>query len=459
VVVLCGKGNNAGDGLVAGRYLAGWGAHVTAALVLGEALPGAAGEALRRFPGRRVAPEGLEAALGRADLIVDALFGVGLSRPPEGAAARAIALASAAGAPVLAVDVPSGVDADTGQVLRAAVRAARTVTLGGLKPGLLFEPGRSLAGTVEVADIGVPPDLRGAAARALEASDVRALLPVRAPDAHKRRVGTVLLVAGSRAMPGAACLAAEGAVHGGAGLVVVATPEPVVPSLVARVPEATTIPLPETDEGTLDEKAVDLLRPRLGELHAAAIGPGLSTHPAAVEAVRALVGVLEVPLVIDADAITALAGAPEVLRRRRAPTLLTPHAGELARLVGRPAAELERDRLRAAREAAAGLGATVLLKGPGTVVCSPEGEAFLTLPGGPALAQGGTGDVLTGLAAALLAQDAARPEPRGAAASAALAAWLHGRAGDRLAARLWPHPANASRLAAELADVLHEVAG
>ena len=460
VVVVCGKGNNAGDGLVAGRMLASWGASATAILLLGDEFAGAAASALERFPGRRAGPGALARELSRADLVIDAIFGVGLSRPPEGPAADAIAQLSGGSTPVLAVDVPSGVDADTGQVLGgAAVRAVATLTLGGLKPGLLFEPGRSLAGRVEVADIGVPEDLRGGSAWALEAPDVRASLPVRRASSNKRNVGTVLLVVGSRGLPGAAALAAGGSVHGGAGLTVVAAPESVVPTIIARVPEVTAIPLPETGDGTIDPKAIEVIRPRLKEFHVAAIGPGLSTHPATAELVRALVTGIDLPMLLDADALNALQGAGGLIGGRSAPTVVTPHARELSRLVEIEVDEIEAYRLGVARVASNRLGCVVLLKGPGTVIASPDGRAYLTRVGGPALAQGGTGDVLTGLTAALLAQEANLGSGRDPLLTTAVAAWIHGRAGDLAAERVGPHPANASKLIELLGEVVHEVAG
>lgn len=460
VVVVCGKGNNAGDGLVAGRWLTAWGAHATAVLLLGGDLKGAASRALEAFPGRVLTENALDRELSRSDLAIDAIFGVGLTRPPEGPAAGAIQRLVSATVPVVAVDLPSGVDSDTGaRVGDLAVRAVLTVTLGGLKPGLLFEPGRSAAGRVEIADIGVPEDLRGGTASALEASDVRALLPRRQASSNKRRVGTVLLVVGSRGLPGAAALTAGACVHGGAGLTVVAAPESVVPTIIGRVPEATAIPLPETGDGTVDPKAIELLRPRLGEFHVAALGPGLSTHPATMELIRALVGELELPLVLDADALTAFAGAPEIVARGSASKVLTPHTRELSRLVGRPDDEIEGDRLAAARDAAARLEAVVLLKGPGTVVAGRDGVSFLNPTGGPSLAQGGTGDVLTGLTAALLAQELQMGEGRSHLVTTAAAAWIHGRAGDLAAERYAPHPANASMLIELLPEVFHEVAG
>ena len=458
VVVVCGKGNNAGDGLVAGRRLAAWGAKVSAVMLLGPELKGAAGEALAAFPGRVLGAEALARELGRADLAIDAIFGVGLSRAPEGAAAPAIERLRSGR--VLAVDVPSGVDADTGRLVgELAVRAERTVTLGGLKPGLLFEPGRSAAGKVEVADIGVPEDLRSGSASVLERADVHAMLPRRKADSNKRRVGTVLLVVGSRGLPGAAALTAGACVHGGAGLTVVAAPESVLPTIIGRVPEVTAIPLPETGDGTADAKALELITPRLDEFHAVAIGPGLSVHPATADLIRALVATLELPTVLDADALTAFKGSAELLADGPGSKVLTPHTRELTRITGKTDDEIEADRLVAARDAAASLRSVVLLKGPGTVIAAPDGATFLNPTGGAGLAQGGTGDVLTGLTAALLAQAIVAGEGRSALETTALAAWIHGRAADLAAERYAPHPASASMLIELLPEVLHEVGG
>ena len=462
VVVVCGKGNNAGDGLVAGRILSSWGAACTAVLLGGDGFGGPALGAYERFPGRFAAPRDLERELGRADLAIDAIFGVGLSRAPEENAVfgSAVEALSRGDRPVLAIDLPSGIDADTGRVVGLrAVRARRTVALGGLKPGLLFEPGRSHAGVVEVADIGVPEQLRGATILALQDADVRAAVPSRRASANKREVGTVLLIVGSQGLPGAAALAAAGSVHGGAGLTIVAAPASVVPTIVARVPEVTAIALPETGDGTIDPKATELIRPRLKEFHVAALGPGLSTHPATAELVRALVTELDMPAVLDADALTALKGSADLIVARSKPTVLTPHTRELSRLLGVAVEAIDGDRLRAARDAADRLACVVLLKGPGTLIASPDATTYLNPTGGPALAQGGTGDVLTGLTAALIAQDLTSDEPRGPHLITAAAAWLHGRAGDRIWERTAPHPASPSMLIEELPRVLHEVAG
>ncbi len=458
VVVVCGKGNNAGDGLVAGRWLAEWGAHVTAVPALGGELHAAAEANRRRFPGRVVAFESLERELARAGVVIDALFGVGLSRPPDGQAARAIEAMNACGAPVVAIDVPSGMNSDTGQASGPVVRADGVVTLGGLKPGLCFA--QDVAGWIEVADIGVPTGLRHGAAVALEESDVRAILPVRPAGTNKRRAGNVLVIAGSRAMPGAAMLASAAAVHAGAGLTTLAASERVTAAALTRVPEITTIPLPESGEGTLDDKAVEAILARAGEFDAIAIGPGLSRHPAASDAVRAIIAgtaATGAPIVVDADAINAFAGDAVALRERGGFVVVTPHEGEASRLICVDAAEISGDRLHAAASVAQATGHAVLLKGPGTVITAPGGLTFVNTTGNRGLAQGGTGDVLTGVVAALLAQAGPDATDQERLAVVAAAAWLHGRVADMAAAIVAPHPANASMLIELLPKAIHQV--
>ncbi|MFA5890764.1 MAG: NAD(P)H-hydrate dehydratase [Actinomycetota bacterium] len=455
IVVVCGKGNNGGDGIVAGRFLTGWGAHVVVVPVAGPlaALPAAQ---LEGFRGRVCDSALLDRELARADLVIDAVLGVGLARAPEGPSAAAIEAIARATAPVLSIDVPSGIDADTGSVPGVAVRADVTVTLGGLKPGLLFVPGAVHAGRIQVAGIGVPVDLAGGSARALERSDVARALPRRAPGEHKRSAGTLLVVAGSTAMPGAAALVVSAGMHTGAGLTVLCAPEAACRAAVTRTPEVTTIPL---SSDTFDASAVEAICARASEFHAVAVGPGLTTQPQAVAAVRELLARLDIPVVLDADGLGVFAGdLAGPARARSAPVVLTPHAGELARLSGQSASKLDSDRLAAASDAAAESGCLIVFKGPGTVIAAPDGETWVNPTGGPSLAQGGTGDVLTGMLGALAAQAAARGEPVNARLIA-LGVWLHGAAGDRLAARLDPHTSNASALAAEIGPLLHEVAG
>jgi NAD(P)H-hydrate epimerase len=382
VVVVAGKGNNGNDGREAARRLRARGVRVTV-------VPAAE------------APERLQAC----DLVIDAAYGTGFRghyAPPD-----------PGGAPVLAVDIPSGVDGLTGQVGGqgddgAAVRADTTVTFAALKPGLLFPPGRELAGDVILADIGL--DVSRATAGVVGASDLVAWLPPRAPDAHKWRAA-VAIAAGSPGMTGAAHLAARAAQRAGAGMVRVASPgidhDPGLPTEAVGV----AVPAAGWDEAFLS---------LLGRVHAAIVGPGLGLSAPTVTAVHHIVTSAAVPLVVDGDGLTALGDqAAAVLARRSHPVVLTPHDGEFARLAGGPPGP---DRIAAARRLASDLGATVLLKGPTTVVAEPGGRVALSTAGDARLATAGTGDVLSGIVGALLAQGLGPLE------AAAGGAFLHGRA-------------------------------
>lgn len=425
IAVVCGKGNNGGDGLVAARYLARRGAAVSVVLAGGEPR-GAALGALRSFDGPMLGVETLGRVLDRADLAVDAVLGVGVTRAPAGAVGDAVRALAASPCPVLSVDVPSGLDADTGMVYGDAVRAWHTVTFTGFKPGLLYAAGAELAGLIEVAGIGIPDDLASGSAVALEEADVRALVPDRAPGANKYSSGVALVVSGSRAMPGAAALVAGAAIRAGAGLVMLAAPVSVCQIAVGRAPEIVTIPLDDGGEGVLDEKGLDAIRERAAKAAALAIGPGLTRHPATEEAVRKLVRETTVPFVLDADGLNAFEGNAGALRDRSAPAVLTPHEGEFRRLTG----EAPADRLRAAGELAQSTGCTVLLKGFGSVIASPDGRRAINATGGSDLASAGTGDVLTGVIAAMLARGL---DPFDAAATAA---HIHGTAADLFAPRV-----------------------
>ncbi|HEX6420470.1 MAG TPA: NAD(P)H-hydrate dehydratase [Acidimicrobiales bacterium] len=377
VVVVAGKGNNGNDGRDAARRLQRRGVRV-----------------------RVVEAAAAPARLPVSDLVIDAAYGTGFRgdyAPPD-----------PAGAPVLAVDIPSGVDGGTGRVTAGAVRADRTVTFAALKPGLLFHPGRALAGEVVVADIGL--DVSGARLGVVEAPDVAAWVPQRPPDAHKWQAA-VVMAAGSAGMIGAAHLAARAAQRAGAGMVRVASPglehDPGLPT------EAVGIAVPPAgwDTPVLEH---------LGRARALVLGPGLGRSAPTEAAVLQVVRSAAVPVVIDGDGLTALGEqAGERLARREAATVLTPHDGEFARLAGRPPGD---DRVGAARDLAAATGAVVLLKGATTVVAHPDGRARLSTAGDARLATAGTGDVLAGIVAALLAQGVGPLE------AAAGGAWLHGRA-------------------------------
>jgi ADP-dependent NAD(P)H-hydrate dehydratase / NAD(P)H-hydrate epimerase len=429
-VVACGKGNNGGDGLVAARYLAGWGMGVTVVLLAEpDSLREPAAENLRALRGAMVRHQpysepALARELERADIAIDAIFGTGFRGGAEGEAAGAIESLNASGVPVVAVDIPSGVEADTGLVRGPAIRATTTVTFGAPKVGAILYPGAAHAGTVRVADIGFPEDLMTGDILLVEEDDVRTLLPRREPDTHKRRSGVVLVVSGSRTMGGAPSLVAQGAYRAGAGLVTVAVPEGIAPVVQARTAEATFMPLPEGRSGSIAETAWETMQLKLENFHAIAVGPGLSTEDETPAFVRRLIRESPVPVVVDADAINAFAGRAADLADRASDCVVTPHAGEFGRLFGMPSSEVLEDRIGLARKAAVETRSVVVLKGPRTLVAPPEGDVRINPTGSPSLATGGTGEVLTGAMAAFLARGL------GAADAATVAVYLHGLSGE-----------------------------
>jgi NAD(P)H-hydrate epimerase len=433
VWVACGAGNNGGDGLVAARHLHLRGVDVR---IWPSVEPTAwRGDAAANW--RRAEAAGVPLVPARAKppagaVIVDAIFGTGLARAVEGTAAAAIRRIHEArpSSRVLAVDLPSGLDADTGQALGEAVAADLTVTLGLPKLGLALEPGRSLAGRIVVARIGIADAAPGVAPRAslwTRGAAARAL-PARPRTGHKGSFGHVLVIAGSEGKAGAAALAALGAARAGAGLVTIACPESQNAVLQARLSEVMTAPVPEGAAHAFGAEAVKPVLELAAARDVAALGPGIGRSEATRGFVRQLARALACPLVLDADGLVAFADALGELRARPAATVLTPHPGEAALLLGTSAAEVNRDRPAAARRLAAESGAVVALKGAATVVAEPDGALVVNPTGGPALASGGTGDVLTGVIAGLLAQGL---PPRDAAA---LGVFLHGLAADGLGA-------------------------
>jgi NAD(P)H-hydrate epimerase len=413
VVVVCGKGNNGGDGLVAARVLSSWGVRV-------RVFELAAGIDRRRC----------DRALADADVVIDAMYGTGFRGTLEGDAAWLVERLERFDGDVVAVDIPSGVDGLTGTVWGPVVRATHTVTFAARKPGLVFEPGRSLAGEVTVADIGIAVDAASAPGEhpigLVEEADVAAWLPARAPDAHKWASGA-LVVGGSRGMTGAPMLVSHAAMRAGAGIVWCALPG-VDAARRAAGGEVITKGVPADAAGFLARGAAETLLADVGRFASVALGPGLggAGDPDLQFVVRTVVAEARPPMVLDADGLNALAGDFTSLKARHtlgAPIVLTPHVGEYQRLMGAPVGG---DRLAAARALAERSGAVVLLKGPGTVVASPDGTVALNPTGGAALATAGSGDVLTGIIAGFLARglDAFR--------AAAAGAWVHGRTADRL---------------------------
>ncbi|WP_329293239.1 NAD(P)H-hydrate dehydratase [Streptomyces pseudovenezuelae] len=400
VVLLVGSGDNGGDALYAGARLARRGAGVAAVLLAPERAHSAGLAALRRAGGRAVGVEGAERLIEQADLLLDGIVGIGGKGGLRPDAARLAEAAERARAAVVAVDLPSGVDADTGEVRGAAVRADLTVTFGTHKPGLLIDPAREYAGSVRLVDIGLslPPQ---AELEALQHADVRRLLPVPGGESDKYRRGVVGIAAGSARYPGAAVLAVYGALRGGAGAVRYVGPA--ADAVIARFPETLV-----SDRGPK----------HAGRVQAWVVGPGAGDDASAVGEVLAS----EVPVLVDADGLRL--ADRDAVRARTAPTLMTPHAGEAAALLGVPREEVEGARLASARELAGRYGATVLLKGSTTLVADAGGGAVRVNPTGTAwLATAGSGDVLSGLAGSLLASGLSALD------AGSVGAYLHGLAG------------------------------
>ena len=455
---LCGAGNNGGDGFVLVRHLHAEGIAAEAILVGDvQKLPADAALNWKRLgrvaASHRVADVNLDwsALFEETSVVVDALFGTGLRRPIEAGLARlieAIATARSAGLAVLSVDMPSGICANTGQVLGAAIEADRTLTISLPKIGLALEPGRSHAGEIRVIRVGIadPPEERSERVELWNARAVIARLPKRPRAAHKGSFGHVLVAAGSAGKMGAAGLCARAAARAGAGLVTVAYPAGLEAELDGIPIEAMTQAVASTPEGVFGPDAEKLLIELADARDAVALGPGLGREAHLRELVARCVRSIERPLVIDADGLRALTGQLEVLRERRSATVLTPHPGEAASLLDTQAGEVNRDRMAAARELAHRSGAIVVLKGAASVVADPRGRSLVVPTGGPALATGGTGDVLTGIVAALLASGMEAFDAAG------LAAWWHGGAADRLMRGRLPF----GLLAGELADSLPE---
>jgi NAD(P)H-hydrate epimerase len=445
IAVVCGPGKNGGDGLAAARILALGGAAPVVftlrdpALYSGEAAANAArarsvGLAIHvlSHPGGHAA---LRRALADVDLVLDALFGTGLSRALDGVARRAVAAINAAERRVIAADLPSGLSADRGELLGAAVRAWRTVAFAAPKLCHVLPPASGLCGRVAIADIGIARKTLARHARRIwqtEAADVAARLPARPLDSNKGDFGRLAILAGSRGKPGAAILAARGALRAGAGLVTVFAPDSAAPSIVASLPEAMTEPL---------EQAA----PRsLSAFDAAVAGPGLGTAAETVEALERIVRAARLPLVADADALNAFAGRPGFFAKRRAATVLTPHPGEAGRLLRRSTRAVQADRTGSVRALARASRAVVVLKGAHSLIGTPDGEIFVNPTGTPLLATAGSGDVLSGVIGALLAGGLSARD------AAVAGVWLHGAAGQRLETVL----GDAGLLAHEVADAI-----
>lgn len=436
VVVVCGKGNNGGDGFVAARYLRQFGADVSC-WVIGER-DELTSDALRNLvsaeeSGVPVRPfrenesdDDLGRELGDAKIAVDALLGTGAAGRLREPIRRLTRLLNAASARVYALDMPTGMNADSGEVDPDCVRSAMTITFGFPKRGLYTMPGRDLCGDITVVDLGYPESAVGAGTGVLLWQEMRSWLPFRDPRGHKGTFGRVCVIAGSRGMIGAACLAAEAALRSGAGMVKLLVPRALQDVCAIKLTEVMVFGLPGTRAGAFSADAVEAAKPFLEEADAVLLGPGLSQSPAAQRFVRTLVPRIRKPLVLDADGLNALRDRDERARNRlrERPAILTPHPGEMSRLLSRPTKAVLADTAASARAAAARFGCEVILKGAPSVVASPDGNADLCSLGNDGMATAGSGDVLAGLLAGLLAQGY---DP---SVAARVGAMVHGRAGD-----------------------------
>ena len=473
VAIFCGPGNNGGDGVAAARLLMEKGGCYVRAFFVGDRAKmtpderamedklNAAGGCLEEFSVDMTSRETLEATMtfeqqkllmwiSTCDAMVDALFGIGLTRPVEGVFRTAVLqMHSRLNCPVVSCDIPSGVNADTGEVLGEAVRAKVTVTFTRGKPGLYSGPGAERAGEVRIVDIGIPYDLEYQMFRELPRLEVMhqpdSQLPLRPRNAHKGDFGKIFILAGSVGYTGAPVLAARAALRTGAGLVYLGVPREIYPIVAVKCDEAMPFPLPEDYSAILEKaRGCDM----------ALIGPGLGRSPKAEHLVRSLLADLDIPVVLDADGINALAGHIDVLDKRSALTVLTPHEGEFSKLTG--CALPIRDRLSTARDFAREHGCVLVLKGQGTVTAAPDGSAWINAAGNPGMAKGGSGDVLAGMIAALLGQKHLRQERGNTAELVTAAVCFHGLTGDLCARKFGEYAMLPSDLIEALPEVLKE---
>ena len=463
VAVLCGRGNNGGDGFVVARTLAQRGVDVSVFLmgrvadVRGDARTNL--EILGRLGLTVVEVADSQAwelhfsEVGDCTLIVDAIFGTGLNAPVSGLIESVVADVNASGIPVVAIDLPSGLSADSAEPIGPSIEAGLTVTLAAPKLPLVLPPGETRAGDIVIADIGIPGEVLesvdGPRVDLLTRASMRELITPRTPDSHKGDYGRVLVVAGSRGKTGAAHLSAVGALRSGAGLVTIATPASCQPVIAAMAAEYMTEALAETDQG-LDPEGVDRVLEWARDV--IAIGPGLGRANGTRDFIRQLVDRATMPLVIDADGLNAFSEDPDRLAGREGrDVIITPHPGEMGRLVGMSTDEVQSSRLEIARNFAAAHHVYVVLKGHRTLIATPDAKVFINPTGNPGMATGGTGDVLTGMIAAWLAQ------LLDAEAACKLAVYLHGMAGDLAEADEGEVAMTAADVAGHLGDAIMEL--
>ncbi|NLM89259.1 MAG: NAD(P)H-hydrate dehydratase [Syntrophomonadaceae bacterium] len=437
VLILVGKGNNGGDGLVIARHLINGGIPANV-FMLGQPEQLTPDALVNyRILEQMKAPlyplqteedlDRLTLALLKASLVVDAIYGIGFKGSLDDFETQVVKLVNWSQLPVVAVDIASGVEADSGRIHGAAIKAIHTVTFGLPKLGQLIEPGKSYTGTLTVADISLPRDLLTDPELKINLITdelVQPFLYPRAAQSHKGIYGHALIIGGSTGMTGAVIMAARAALRVGAGLVTAALPESLQGGVENEMVEVMTVPLAETAQGTIAREALPAIENLLGTTSVCAIGPGMSRYREAPAILHQVLERAGIPIVIDADGLNAVSEDINILKDRQIPIVLTPHPGEMARLTGLTIEEIQADRLEIARSSAQKWGVTVVLKGSGTVVAYPSGEVFLNLSGNPGMATAGSGDVLCGMITGLIAQGL-RPQD-----AAMVAVYLHGLTGD-----------------------------
>jgi ADP-dependent NAD(P)H-hydrate dehydratase / NAD(P)H-hydrate epimerase len=457
VTIVTGRGNNGGDGFVLARHL--WHSGIKTRILFLAPRRRLRGDARKAYEMAQAygvpmvactTPQAWRRAastLRDTDIVVDAMLGTGLDKPPIGLYAEAIETLNALQKPIVAVDIPSGLSADAGHLHGAYVQATYTVTFALPKRGLLLYPSAAAVGELHVVDIGIPTqaiEAEGIQVTLLEKNDIRCMLPHRRRDAHKGSHGHLLVVAGSLGKFGAGILASQAALRAGAGLVTWALPTGLAPAMASRLTEVMTLPVTESATGGIGEAAIPALCQFLHRVRALVLGPGLGTDPAAVACVHALLRRTPVPVVIDADGLNCLVEHLDVMQECALPVILTPHPGEMARLLGTDTATVQAQRLEIACDFAQRYNVYVALKGAYTVLYAPDGRRWINPTGNPAMATAGTGDVLAGVIGALLCQGL---EPLQAAQ---FGIYLHGLAGDHVRDRLGYHGLIASDVLEEL---------
>ena len=464
--VIAGRGNNGGDGFVIARYLAQKGISVTVYLLSEhQKVSGDAAANLKLLSPLKVPviemPDAKsfsahETAMRHEAIWIDAIFGTGLRSDVKGFFKDVIDFINRLNKPVFAVDIPSGLNSDTGQPCGACIRADATATFAFAKTGHFMFPGADYTGNLKIIDIGVPPHIAhdvGPLQYLLTPDLIRAVFSPRPSDAHKGHTGHLLVIAGSTGKTGAAVMTATSAMRSGAGLVTLGIPASLNPILEAQVIETMTEPLPETVNGILDDTSVNRIMDLLSDKKCLAIGPGIGTAPETQKLFKNLLQENTKPVVIDADGLNILAGHIEILKDLDTPVVLTPHPGEMARLISTTSANVQKDRIKCARDFAEKFNVHVVLKGARTIVAHPDGRVFINPTGNPGMASGGMGDVLTGVIAGFIAQGH-QPE-----LAAHAGVYLHGATADSLAKNKGPFGYLATDVMNTLPEVIKTLAG